>query len=252
MTKERLQKILARAGYGSRRKCENFIEQGRVTVNGKTARPGQKADPGQDDIRFDGKAIAPSQQKRYILLNKPAGYLSSRRSQGGNPTVLALVDVEERVFPVGRLDLESRGLLLLTNDGELTNKITHPRYEIEKEYLVTLPHAPTEGQLEAWRRGVVLEDGDRTQPAEVALVSMSNEESILRVIIREGKKRHIRRTARALGLSVISLQRVRIGPLELGNLREGKWRQLKQEEINALRRGVREEKSSSQRKHEGR
>jgi len=238
MTTQRLQKILAAAGYGSRRACEQIIAQGRVVVNGATATLGQKGDPLQDDIRVDGKPLRNVERKRYILLNKPTGYLSSRRSQGGHPTVLKLVKADERLFPVGRLDLDSEGLMLLTNDGELTNLITHPRYEIEKEYLVQVRQQPDEAQLDAWREGVVLEDGERTQQASVDLLTGQGGRHVIRIVIREGKKRHIRRSAKSLGLNVVSLKRIRIGPLTLGDLASGSWRELDEAEVRQLRTSI--------------
>jgi len=235
MTSIRVQKILANAGYGSRRGCERFITEGRVRVNGKTVELGERADPEKDVILLDGKRIDTKQDKRYILLNKPKGYLSSRRSQGGNPTVLELVDVPERLYPVGRLDLDSEGLILLTNDGKLTNLLTHPRYGVEKEYQVTLRKAPDRVQLNQWRQGVVLEDGHETAPAAVEKWEQTGPGRVLRVVIREGRKRHIRMTARALGLHVDELRRVRIGKLEIGELTPGAWRDLSAAEVRTLR-----------------
>lgn len=234
MTTIRLQKILAEAGYGSRRGCERYISDGRVRVNGEVAELGQRADPEEDVILLDGKPIKSQQKKRYILLNKPKGYLSSRRSQGGNPTVLELVDIPERVYPVGRLDLDSEGLVLLTNDGKLTNLLTHPRYGVEKEYQVTLWKAPDGVQLNQWREGVVLEDGYETEPAIVEKWERTGPGNILRVVIREGRKRHIRMTARALGLHVAELRRVRIGKLEIGDMATGTWRELLPAEVRTL------------------
>lgn len=238
MSTQRLQKILAAAGYGSRRTCERIIAQGRVLVNGAPAEIGQKADPHQDDIRVDGKPIKAVEKKRYILLNKPTGFLSSRRSQGGHPTVLNLVKTDERLFPVGRLDLDSEGLMLLTNDGELTNLITHPRYEIEKEYLVELRQKPDEAQLDAWRDGVVLDDGERTQPAEVDLLERPDGRHVLDIVLREGKKRHIRRSAKSIGLDVVALKRIRIGSLQLGGIASGSWRELNEKEVQDFKKSI--------------
>ena len=230
----RVQKILADAGYGSRRGCEKMIEAGRVTVNGKLTVLGERANPGKDDIRVDGQPISTNEEKIYIVLNKPKGYLASRKSQGGKPTVLELVRIPERIYPVGRLDLNSEGLILLTNDGSLTNLITHPRYGIEKEYHVRLRTSPDRVQLNKWREGVVLDDGIRTQPAQVEVLEETGSGNHLKVIIREGKKRHIRRTARALGLDVVDLKRVRIGKLQLAGLKTGDWRELSTTEVRTL------------------
>ncbi|MBN2555948.1 MAG: rRNA pseudouridine synthase [Anaerolineales bacterium] len=230
----RVQKILADAGYGSRRGCEKMVAAGRVTVNGKVAVLGERANPDKDEIRVDGQTISTNEGKIYILLNKPKGYLASRKSQGGKPTVLELVRIPERIYPVGRLDLNSEGLILLTNDGSLTNLITHPRYGVEKEYHVRLRTSPNRVQLNKWREGVVLDDGVRTQPAQVEALEKTGPGNHLKVIIREGKKRHIRRTARALGLDVVELKRVRIGKLQLVGLEPGDWRELSNAEVRTL------------------
>jgi 23S rRNA pseudouridine2605 synthase len=234
MSQERLQKALAHAGVGSRRGCETMIRRGRVTVNGTRAVIGQQIDTGKDQVRVDGKKIKFTVKRIYLMLNKPIGVLSSRESQGGYPTVIDLIDSRERLFPVGRLDLESEGLILLTNDGELTQKMTHPRFGHEKEYKVTLDRVPDEKQLRTWRRGVVLESGQRTQPVRVHLEAGPKGQPGVRVIMTQGIKRQIRETALSLGLRVRKLIRVRIGSLHLGNLGKGKWRELTRTEINAL------------------
>ncbi|UCF62418.1 MAG: rRNA pseudouridine synthase [Anaerolineaceae bacterium] len=232
MKSERLQKVLARSGYGSRRSCEALIKAGRVTINGQVAELGALADPEVDEIFVDGDQLKPPEKKIYIMLNKPVGVLSSLRSQGGKPTVDELVKSRERLYPVGRLDLNSEGLLLLTNDGELTNRLTHPRYEHEKEYRVLLNKIPDASQLESWRRGVLLADGSKALPADVWLEN--DQASWLRVVMRQGRKRQIRETARVLGLHVLKLIRVRIGTLKLGNLKPGQSRELSKNEIYKL------------------
>ncbi len=235
MPAERLQKILARAGYGSRRACEPIIEAGRVKVNGRVVKLGDKADPATDEIRVDGKPVAAAQEFVYIALHKPRGVLSSAASQGGRATILDVVPDSEHLFPVGRLDMESEGLILLTNDGELANRLTHPRYGHEKEYRVLVARQPDKEQLETWRRGVVLEDGYRTAPAQVRVESQQGKGAWLRVTLQEGRKRQIRETAARLGLPVVRLVRIRIGTLELGSLKPREWRNLRPDEVRRLR-----------------
>lgn len=235
---ERLQKILAQAGYGSRRACEAIILQGRVTVNGRVAVLGQKADPRADRIVVDGQAIQPPAALTYVALHKPRGVISSRTAQDSRPTVIDLVQgLTERVYPVGRLDADSEGLILLTNDGDLTEYLTHPRYESDKEYRVLVRGEPDEDQLGAWRRGVVLE-GRRTAPARVRREEKTTGGTWLRVVMHEGRKHQIRDIGAALGLPVKRLIRVRMGALQLGNLPPGEWRELKPGEVEALRGGL--------------
>lgn len=236
---ERLQKILAQAGYGSRRACEEFIIAGRVRVNGKTAELGQKADPAIDHIALDGKPLPKLERLVYIALNKPRFVLSTVEREEGDrrETVIDLVAerVRERIYPVGRLDLESEGLILLTNDGELANRLTHPRYGHEKEYRVLAARRPDEEQLSAWRRGVVLEDGHKTAPANVYISETQGKGAWLRVVMGEGRKRQIREIGALLGLPIVRIVRVRIGSLRLGNLKPREWRFLSEEEVEALR-----------------
>lgn len=234
---ERLQKILAQAGYGSRRACEEFILQGRVTVNGRPAELGEKADPRVDRVALDGNLIVPLETLTYVALHKPRGVISSLATQDNRQTVRALVSLPERLYPVGRLDVDSEGLILLTNDGELTEYLTHPRYESEKEYRVLVKGEPDDEQLNAWRRGVVLE-GKRTAPAQVRREEQAAAGTWLRVIMHEGRKHQIRDTGAALGLPVRRLIRVRMGALRLGNLAPGDWRELKAGEIETLRAGM--------------
>ncbi len=234
---ERLQKILAQAGYGSRRACEDFITAGRVRVNGQMATLGQKADPSVDKITVDGKPIAAAESLTYIALYKPRMVLSTVENERGDErqTVRGLVDVPQHVHPVGRLDFESEGLVLMTNDGDLTNKLTHPRYGHEKEYRVLLARRPDQEQLEAWRRGVVLEDEYKTAPVEVRFESAQGKGAWVRVIMGEGRKRQIRETCKQLGLPVVRIVRIRIGPLRLGNLKPKKWRYLTRQEVEELK-----------------
>ena len=241
---ERLQKVLARAGFGSRRGCEELIREGRVFVNGRVAELGQRADPERDRITVDGKLVRVGHSFTYIALYKPQGVLSAERDDSGNRTVRDLVPLPGRLYPVGRLDLDSEGLILLTNDGELTNLLTHPRYEHSKEYHVDVKGHPTEKTLERWRRGVYLDDR-RTAPAEVSVINRKKDHTQLRVVLREGRKRQIRRAAMKLGHPVRRLVRVRIGPIQLGDLTPGQWRSLSDRELSQLQALKHKRKRSS-------
>ncbi len=232
---ERLQKILASAGYGSRRSCEELILAGRVTVNGQPVHLGSKADIHVDQIKLDGKLIKPPEAFQYIALYKPKGVISAVSSPDPRQTVTDLVPVNAHLYPVGRLDVESEGLILLTNDGELANQLTHPRFEHEKEYRVLLARHPDEKQLSAWRHGVVLEDGYHSSPVDVEIESHSGKGSWVRVVMKEGRKRQIRDTCRQIGLPVVSIIRVRIGNLRLSTLKIGQWRLLTPTEIKSLK-----------------
>ena len=234
---ERLQKILAQAGYGSRRACEDFISAGRVRVNGQIASLGGKADPHVDRITVDGKPIAAPERLTYIALNKPRNVLSTVEKERGDDrrTVRDLVDEPGHLYPVGRLDFESEGLVLMTNDGDLTNRLTHPRYGHEKEYRVLLARRPDAEQLEAWKRGVILEDGYKTQPVNVRFETSQGKGAWVRVTMGEGRKRQIRETCKQLGLPVVRILRIRIGPLRLGNLKPREWRHLYQDEVDELK-----------------
>jgi 23S rRNA pseudouridine2605 synthase len=231
---ERLQKVLARAGVASRRKAEELIQQGRVTVNRVVVTHlGTKVDPGRDDIRVDGARIRLEAGRVYIVLNKPRGVLSTMQDARGRRALGDLVSVPARLYPVGRLDVSSEGLILLTNDGELANLLTHPRYQHEKEYLVLVNGQPSDKTLEAWQRGVMLDDKP-TAPARVAVLGTQGDSTLLRITMREGRKRQIRRVAALLGHPVRELKRVRLGPLQLGVLETGQWRYLTTKEIRDL------------------
>jgi 23S rRNA pseudouridine2605 synthase len=233
---ERLQKILARAGYGSRRKCEELIQFGQVKVNGKVAELGIKVDPAKDTVTVDGKKIKLEEfNYRYIALNKPKNILSDCDSFGERKTVHDIVNVSEHMFAVGRLDFDSEGLILLTNDGDLANKLTHPRYGHEKEYNVKVTRRPDEKQLTTWRRGVVMEDGYRTAPAVVQVTKTEAEYAWLKVILKEGRKRQIREVGQLIGLPVARIIRVRIGTLYLGEMKPGEWRDLTESEVKKLK-----------------
>jgi len=245
---DRLQKILARAGYGSRRACEELIRQGRVAVNGQVAQLGQQADPGRDRITVDGKPVRAGVFNIYVALHKPRGVLSDEGDGSGRlPTVRDLVSLPGHLFPVGRLDLRSEGLILLTNDGDLTFRLTHPRFAHEKEYHVLVEGEPNEAVLNKWRRGVFL-DGRLTAPAEVSILRREEGHTWLRVVLREGRKRQIRRVGAMLGHPAHRLIRVRIGPLRLGNLKLGQWRRLTGAEVHALRSSAREPRRGKKRR----
>ncbi|MCC7117359.1 MAG: pseudouridine synthase [Anaerolineales bacterium] len=233
---ERLQKLLAQAGYGSRRACEEFIIAGRVRVNGEVAELGQKADLSIDKVTLDGKALPKLEALTYIALYKPRNVISASEDQE-RQTVRDLIPLDGHLYPVGRLDFDSEGLILMTNDGDLTNKLTHPRYGHEKEYRVLLARRPDEEQLATWRRGVMLEEGYQTQPCDVRFVSTSGKGAWVRVVMGEGRKRQIRETGRLLGLPVVKIIRMRIGSLRLGNLKPKEWRYLTEEEVTELKGG---------------
>ncbi len=226
----RLQKFLSTAGVCSRRKGEEFIKAGRVKVNGKTViEQGVQVDPESDRVEVDGKIIRDDQTMIYVMLNKPAGYITSR-SHRGEKIVLDLIDVEQRVNPVGRLDKDSTGLLLLTNDGRLHQHLTHPSFDHEKEYTVEVKDPIDDVALGQFREGLLL-DGVKTRPASVKRINNRK----FRIILKEGKKRQIRRMVEKVGNQVVNLHRIRISTLLLGNLKMGQWRYLSKKEINALK-----------------
>jgi 23S rRNA pseudouridine2605 synthase len=233
---ERLQKILAQAGIGSRRACEDLIRAGRVSVNGQIASLGSKANPQKDKIILDGNPVVNSEPLSYVAVYKPRGVISAASSPDIRQTVRSLVPIDGRLYPVGRLDVDSEGLILLTNDGELTNQLTHARYGHEKEYRVLVARIPDQEQLKIWKQGVVLEDGYHTKPADVHLESIFGKGAWLRVILHEGRKRQIRETGRATGLPVVRIIRIRIGSLLLGNLKPGQWRHLQTDEVAGLKK----------------
>jgi 23S rRNA pseudouridine2605 synthase len=231
---ERLQKVLARAGVGSRRTNEMLIAEGRVTVNGEVAVLGRRVDPEHDRVALDGVPVVVDATIVHWLLNKPAGYVTSAHDTHGRPTVLDLVPGEPRVFPVGRLDLDTEGLLLLTNDGELTQLLTHPRHGVEKEYFVEVEGRPSRSELRALRTGVALEDGP-TRPARVNVVQESAAgTTALTIVVKEGRKRMVRRMCAAVGHPVVRLARTRIGTLRDPRLAPGTWRELAADEVRAL------------------
>jgi len=229
----RLQKVLAQAGLGSRRVSEDLIEARRVRVNGEVAVLGRRVDPEVDVIEVDGAQIGVKAGLVHYLLNKPAGVVTTASDTHGRPTVVELVPTDPRVFPVGRLDADSEGLLLLTNDGDLTHRLTHPSFGVEKEYLVEVQGEPHRGALARMREGVDLDDG-RTAPAKVALLDAR----LLRITIHEGRNRQVRRMCEAVGFPVLRLVRTRIGTLTDRTLKPGEWRVLTQDELRALERAA--------------
>lgn len=244
---ERLNRYLARAGVASRRAADELIASGSVRVNG--LRPpvtGMLVDPDRDQVTVDGRPVRPVTRHRYLMLNKPLGVITTARDESSRTTVIDLVGDDgklgHRLFPVGRLDADSTGLLLLTDDGDLSFRLTHPRYKVAKEYRVVVAGTPTSGELEALRNGVKLDDG-LTAPAEVELVRVTpgarqSGRAELRVAIREGRHRQVRRMMQAVGHRTESLSRVSFGPLKLGRLKTGGWRVLGEAEVLALRRAV--------------
>lgn len=233
----RLQKFLASAGIASRRACEKLIEAGKVSVNGEViTQLGTTVDPLKDQVCYEGKAVKLVEEKVYLLLNKPPGYVTTAKDQFGRPTVLDLVsEAGQRVFPVGRLDYNTSGLLILTNDGDLTLQLTHPRHEVYKTYVATVSGAISDEALKLLETGVVLEDF-KTSPAKVKLIKREAQHSLVELSIREGKYRQVRRMMEAVGYPVESLQRIAIGRINLSGLREGSYRTLSPEEVDYLRR----------------
>lgn len=226
---ERLQKVLAAIGWGSRRVCEELIAEGRVTVNGEVAELGRRVDADNDKIAVDGVLVGVKPGLVYYLLNKPTGVVTTAKDTHDRPTVVELVPAEPRVFPVGRLDIDTEGLLLLTNDGDLAHRIAHPSHGIDKEYLAHVRGRVSPGELRRLRDGVELDDGV-TAPAEVSQPSPG----VLRITIHEGRNRQVRRMCEAVGHPVLRLVRTRIGPLSDRSLRPGDWRELSPGERKAL------------------
>jgi 23S rRNA pseudouridine2605 synthase len=230
---ERIQKVLARAGLGSRRVCDEMVADGRVSVNGVPAEPGTRVDPETDRVEVDGVAIGVRPGLVYYLLNKPRGVVSTSSDPQGRPTVVGLVPAEPRVFSIGRLDADTEGLLLLTNDGDLAQRVAHPSHGVDKEYLAEVKGSPSRGALRRLREGVDLEDG-LTAPAKVSLLG----DGALRLVIHEGRNRQVRRMCEAVGHPVRRLVRTRIGPLTDRKLAPGEWRELTQDEVRSLERAA--------------
>ena len=235
---ERLHKFLSQAGVASRRRCEELIAAGRVKVNGETVSlPGSRVDPEHDRVEVDGRPVTLPPGHVYWLLNKPAGYVSTVHDPQGRPTVVDLVNQAQRLYPVGRLDQDSEGLLLLTDDGELTQRLTHPSYEHEKEYEVLVRGRPAESALQRLRSGIELEEGV-TSAADVTVMRPEADGTWLRFVLHEGRKRQLRRMCEAVGHPVRRIIRVRMGPLRLGDLAPGRYRPLTAQEQSELRQAV--------------
>ncbi len=236
MEEERLQKFLANNGIAARRKCEEYIVDGRVKVNGKiVTQLGVKVNPDKDVVEFDGKVVNKSEKKVYILLNKPIGYVTTAKDQFDRPTVLDLVKVDEKVLPVGRLDMYTSGALILTNDGEFIYKVTHPKYEVEKTYTVTVKGIVTQEDVEKLTNGVKIDDYISGK-AKVKILKTNEEKNFSRVqiTIHEGKNREVRKMCEAIGKKVLALHRRKIGNLDVKNLALGNWRYLTKREVEDL------------------
>ena len=233
MKEERLQKYLASAGIASRRKCEELILQGKIEVNGIVVTElGTKVN-SKDIIKYNGKMVKPEEEKIYILLNKPIGYVTTAHEQFGRDKVLDLIKINKRIVPVGRLDMYTSGALILTNDGELVNKLTHPKNEIDKTYNATLKGIITEQEIEKLRTGVIIDNDYLTKPAKVKILKIDENKNISRVqiTIHEGKNRQIRKMCEAIDKKVIALHRSKIGKLDVKDLKPGEWKYLKLNEI---------------------
>jgi 23S rRNA pseudouridine2605 synthase len=238
MAQERLQRALARAGFGSRRACEELIARGEVRINGDLATLGDKVDPQHDRVTIHGTPVNLDPEVRYLKLNKPPGVVTTMRDQRGRADLRAfLPDEGPRVFPVGRLDRDTEGLLLLTNDGDLANRLLHPSFEIEKEYLAEVDGVPTRDQLRRVRSGIDLEDG-LARARSVRSVGAHGGRAQLSLVMTEGRKREVRRLLAAVGLPVVRLVRLRVGPIRLGRLRPGERRELTHDELIELLRVV--------------
>lgn len=231
---------MARSGVGSRRYCEELIKSGRVKVNGKVVTElGTKVDPAKDRVEVDDKAIQPKEERLYIMINKPSGFITSVTDKFGRPTVIDLLGgISDRVYPVGRLDIDTEGLLLLTNDGELAFRLTHPRYKVRKTYIAEVIGHPTDENLNRLRKGIMLDDG-MTAPAEVKILKQIKNATFVEITIHEGRKRQIRRMFQAIGHRVIFLKRISIDKVSLNNLPLGDFRHLTEKEIDNLYRAVR-------------
>lgn len=230
---ERLQKVMAQAGVGSRRACEELIKNNRVLVNGKPAVLGQRVDPETDVVLVDGRPLGLREPKRYFILNKPRGYVTTSKEQFGRRSVLDLVRVPERIYPVGRLDYDSEGLVLLTNDGELAYRVMHPKFQLPKTYKVRVRDQVTMDAVYRLRTGVMLSDGP-TRPAQVEVLKAAQDSSVLRITITEGRNRQIRRMCSAVGYEVVRLVREAMGSLTLRGLAAGEYRALRPRELQRL------------------
>ena len=235
MPLSRLQKIISGSGLLSRRKADLLIKQGRVSLNGRTAIIGEKADPYSDNIIVNGKPLPKNINHKVLLLNKPNGFISSCKDNHGRKTILSLIPFKLRpgMHPVGRLDFNSRGAIILTNNGDLTLRLTHPKYSHTKTYLVWVSGKPNQSILNKWRKGLLL-DGKMTKPATIKVIKNYNHKTLLKVILKEGRNRQIRRIAMLIGHPVEDLQRIAVSNIKLNGLKEGEWRELKTKEWISL------------------
>lgn len=234
MEEIRLQKYLASAGVASRRKCEELILEGKIEVNGKIITElGTKIDPKKDEVKYNGKIVKSEEEKVYILLNKPIGYVTTAKEQFGRDMVLDLVKVNKRIVPVGRLDMYTSGALILTNDGEFVNKLTHPSHEIDKTYNVTVKGIVAKEEIENLKKGVLIDDDYITKPAKVKILKIDEEKKISRIqiTIHEGKNRQVRKMCEAIGKKVLALHRCKIGNIDVKSLKLGEWRYLSKKEV---------------------
>lgn len=237
MEEMRLQKYLASCGVASRRKCEELILNGKIEVNGSTVfELGTKVNPDKDEIKYNGKVVKLEDEKIYILLNKPIGYVTTAKEQFGRDMVLDLVKVNKRIVPVGRLDMYTSGALILTNDGDFVNKLTHPSHEIDKTYNVTLKGIVSKEEIEKLQNGVEIDDGYVTKPAKVKILKIDEEKKISRIqiTIHEGKNRQVRKMCEAVGKRVLALHRCKIGTLDVKDLKLGEWRYLSKREVESF------------------
>lgn len=238
MDEMRLQKYLASCGVASRRKCEELILNGKIEVNGSTVfELGTKVNPDKDEVKYNGKVVKLEDEKIYILLNKPIGYVTTAKEQFGRDMVLDLVKVNKRIVPVGRLDMYTSGALILTNDGDFVNKLTHPSHEIDKTYNVTLKGIVSKEEIEKLQNGVEIDDGYVTKPAKVKILKIDEEKKISRIqiTIHEGKNRQVRKMCEAVGKRVLALHRCKIGTLDVKDLKLGEWRYLSKREVESFK-----------------
>ena len=238
MEEMRLQKYLASCGVASRRKCEELILNGKIEVNGSTVfELGTKVNPDKDEVKYNGKVVKLEDEKIYILLNKPIGYVTTAKEQFGRDMVLDLVKVNKRIVPVGRLDMYTSGALILTNDGDFVNKLTHPSHEIDKTYNVTSKGIVSKEEIEKLQNGVEIDDGYVTKPAKVKILKIDEEKKISRIqiTIHEGKNRQVRKMCEAVGKRVLALHRCKIGTLDVKDLKLGEWRYLSKKEVESFK-----------------
>ncbi|ADL68862.1 pseudouridine synthase [Thermoanaerobacterium thermosaccharolyticum DSM 571] len=232
---ERLQKYLAECSIASRRKCEQLILDGKIKVNGTVIKNlGIKIDPDKDIVEYDGRVVAKVQHNIYIMLNKPTGFITTVKDQFGRPSVLDIIKIKDRIYPVGRLDCDTSGLLLLTNDGDIANKLMHPKHEIDKVYIAKIRGIPDDKDLDRFRNGLLL-DNRLTAKAKIEILKKINNDALVKIVIHEGRNRQIRRMCELIGHPVMTLKRIKIGDLELGNLKVGQWRYLSGEEVQYLK-----------------